>query len=75
MHAIVEDYRQRRREERRLIRRKKREQENRDGKETEMYRSRNDAWKYLKNVKCLTEGFKPGASFCRDKRGILLTDG
>ena len=37
-----------------------------------MYRSRTDAQKVFKNVKHLTEGFKPGASSCR--RGNLATD-
>ena len=46
--AIVADYRQKRREERRLIRCKKREQERREREEIEMYRSRNDAKKFLK---------------------------
>ena len=27
-----------------------------------------------KNFKRLMEGFKPGASFCRDERGNLVTD-
>ena len=39
-----------------------------------MYRSRNDAQKFFKNVKRLTEGFKPGTSSCRDERGNLVTD-
>ena len=71
--AIVEHYRRSRREERRLIRHKKREQERRDREEIGMYKSRNDAEKFFKNVKHLTEGFKPGASACRDERGNLVT--
>ena len=71
----MENYRQRRREERRLIKRRKREQEGREHEEIEMYRSRNDVQKFFKNVKRLTEGFKPGASSCRDERGNLVTDG
>ena len=72
--AIVEDYRQRRKEERRLIRRKKREQERREREEIDMHRSRNDAQKFFKNLKRLMEGFKPGASTCRNERGNLVTD-
>ena len=68
------DYRLRRGEERRLIKRKKRKQERREREEIEMYRSSNDAQKFFKNVKRLREGFKPGASSCRDKRGNLVTD-
>ena len=51
------DYRQSRREERSPIRRMKREQERREREEIEMYRSRNDAQKFFKNVKRLTEVF------------------
>ena len=71
--VIADDYRQKRREERRHIR-PKRDQERRECDEIEMYRSRNDAQKFFKNVKSLTEGFKPSASFCRDERGNLVTD-
>ena len=39
-----------------------------------MYRSMNDAKKFFKNIKRLTEGFKPGASSGRDERGNLVTD-
>ena len=39
-----------------------------------MYRSSNDAQKFFKNVKRLTEGLKHGASSCRYERGNLLTD-
>ena len=70
----MEDYRQKRREERRIIRRKKSEQERREREEIEIYRSRNDAQKFIKNVKRLTEGCKPGASSCRDEKGNLVTD-
>ena len=73
-HAIVEGYSQKRGEERRLIRRKRMEQERRELEEIEMYSSRNDAQKFFKNVKRLTEGFKPGASSCRDERCYLFTD-
>ena len=72
--VIVVDYKQRRREEKRLIRRKKRERKRRLREEIEMYRSRNDAQKFFKNVKRLTEGLKHGASSCRYERGNLLTD-
>ena len=48
--AIVKDYGQKRREERCLIRRKKREQKRREREEIEMYRSRNDAQKFFKNL-------------------------
>ena len=60
--AIVPNYKQKRRKERRFIRRKKMEQERREREEVEMYRSRSDAQKFFKNVKRLTEGFKPGAA-------------
>ena len=60
--AIVEDYRQNRREERHLIKRKKRKQERRERGEIQMY------------LKRLIEGFKPGASFCRDERANLVAD-
>ena len=72
--AILEDFRQKRREEKSLIRRKKRQQEWREREEIEMYRSRNEAQKFFKNVQRLREGFKPGASSCRDKRGNMITD-
>ena len=73
--AIVEDYNQKRREEKRLIRRKKRAQEWLTPiTEKEMYMSWNDAQNFFKNVKHLTEGFKPGASSCMDERGNLVTD-
>ena len=62
MPAIVEDYRQKKREERRLIRHTKRQQERLEREENEMYRSWNDAQKFFKNIKRLTEVFKPGAS-------------
>ena len=61
-------------EERRLIKRKNRKQERREREEIEMCRSRNDAQRFCKNVKGLTEGFKPGAFSCRDARGSLVTD-
>ena len=67
--AIVEDYKQKRREERRFIRRRKREQERCEREEIEVYRSRNNAQKFFKNVKR-----KPGASSCRAERGNLTTD-
>ena len=72
--AIVVDYWQRRRKVRRLIRRKNEEQERRKREEIEMFGSKNDAQKFFKEVKRLTEGFKPGASSCRDERGNLVTD-
>ena len=68
------DYRQRRREERRLIRCKKRQQERREREEIKIYRNRSETQKFFKNVKRLTEGFKPGASSCRDERDKLVTD-
>ena len=37
-------------------------------------RSRHAGQKFFKNVKRLTEGFKPGASSCRDDRSNLVTD-
>ena len=43
--------------------------------EIEMCRNRNDIKKFIKNVKCLTEGFKPGASFYRNECGNLVTQG
>ena len=39
-----------------------------------MYRSRKDAQTFCKNVKCLREVFKPGASSCRVERGNLVRD-
>ena len=72
--AIVEHYRQKRKEERPLIRRRKREQRRREREEIEMYKSRNDAQKFFKNAKRLTEGFKSGASSCRIERGYLVAD-
>ena len=39
-----------------------------------MYRCRNDARKFYQKVKCLTEGYKPGASSCKDENGNLVTD-
>ena len=62
MHAIVEDYRQRRSEEKLLIRRKKREQERREREEIEMYRNRNDAQKFFRDVSVLQ---KASSSDCR----------
>ena len=70
MRAIVVDYMQKRTEERRLIRRKKKEQERREREEIDMCRSSNNAQKFFKNIKRLTESFKPGASFCRDCGGL-----
>ena len=61
-------------QERRLIRCKKREQERREREDIEMYRSRNVAQIFFKNVKHLTEGCKPGASSCRNERINLVTD-
>ena len=49
-------------------------QKKREREEIEMYRSRNDAQKFFKNIKRLTEGFKREASSCRDERGNLMTD-
>ena len=58
------------REERRLVRRKKRQQERREREAIEM----NGVQTFFLSVKRLTEGFKPGASSCRDERGNLVTD-
>ena len=42
--------------------------------EIEMYKTRNEAQIFFKNVKRLTKGFKLEASSCRDDRGNLVTD-
>ena len=72
--ALRERYREKRREEKRLIRRKKREAEYRDLEDIERCGRRNDARKFFENVKRQTNGFKTGATACRDKNGNLVTD-
>ena len=57
--AIVEKYREKRR-------RKKKEHERREREEFEMHRCRNGARKFYQKVKRLTEGYKLGASSCKD---------
>ena len=47
----------------------KREKKRREREEVETYRCRNDARKVYQKVKCLTEGYKPEASFCKDEHG------
>ena len=74
MRAIMEDYRQERREERCLIRRRMMEEERRERAKIEMYTRRNDAQTFFKNVKRLTESFKPGALPFRVERDNLATD-
>ena len=72
--AVRESYREKRKEERKLFRRKKREKEKREREELEMCSDRNDARKFYQQVKRLTQGFKPGASACRDENGNLVID-
>ena len=43
-------------------------------KEIEMYKCRNDARKFYQKLKLLTEGYKPGASSCKDEHENLVTN-
>ena len=52
---------------RRIFRRKECEQERKEREEVMIYRCRNDARKFYHKVKRLTEGFKPGSSFCKNE--------
>ncbi|XP_037930779.1 uncharacterized protein LOC119665622 [Teleopsis dalmanni] len=72
--TVHEQYREMRKVERCLFRRKKRDQERREREEIEVCRNRNDARKFYQKVNRLTQGFKPGASTCKDENGNLVTD-
>ena len=72
--ATYERYREKRREEKRLFRRKKHEFMKEQCDEIEMHGSRNEARKFFQKIKRMTEGFKTGASFCKDQEGNLVTD-
>ena len=39
-----------------------------------MHGSRNDARKFFQKIKRMSEGFKAGASFCKDQDGNMVTD-
>ena len=69
--CIVENNREMRRDERRFFRRK-RKQERRERAEVEIYRCSNDARKFYQKVKCLTEGYKPRASFCKENANFVI---
>ena len=71
--AVCEKYRENRSEERRSYRRKKHAFVKAECAEIEMRGSRNDARKFFKKIKS-SEGFKTGASFCKDQYDNLVTD-
>jgi len=72
--AVYDRYREKRRDERRLFRRKKHQFLKAECEEIEMHGSRNEARKFFQKIKRMTEGFKTGASFCKDRDGNLVTD-
>ncbi|XP_054086336.1 craniofacial development protein 2 isoform X1 [Zeugodacus cucurbitae] len=67
-------YRELKREARRICRQKKKEAEMREYEELEKLADRGNARKFYEKMKRLNEGFKTGASSCRDQGGNLVTD-
>ncbi|XP_054085694.1 uncharacterized protein LOC128921619 [Zeugodacus cucurbitae] len=67
-------YRDLKREARRICRQKKKEAEMREYEELEKLADRGNARKFYEKMKRLNEGFKTGASSCRDQGGNLVTD-
>jgi len=72
--AVRERYREKRREERRLFRKKKFEFIKAECEQIEMHGNRNGVQNFFEKVKRMTQGFKTGASFCKDRNGNLVTD-
>ncbi|XP_037928856.1 uncharacterized protein LOC119663271 [Teleopsis dalmanni] len=72
--TVHEQYREMRKVGRCLFRRKKRDQERREQEKIEVCRNRNDGSKFYRKVNRLTQGFKPGASTCKDENSNLVTD-
>ena len=66
--------REKRREEQRMFRRKKHEFLKAECEEIEMQDSRNDVRQFFQKIKRTCEGFKTGASLCKDQDGNLVTD-
>ncbi|XP_054084799.1 uncharacterized protein LOC128921370 [Zeugodacus cucurbitae] len=67
-------YRELKREARRICKQKQKEAEMREYEELEKLADRGNARKFYEKMKRLNEGFKTGASSCRDQGGNLVTD-
>ena len=72
--TACEKYRQKSREERRLFRSKKHEFVKADCEQIEMHGCRYDARNFFQKIKHMSEGFKYGASLCKDQDSNMVTD-